>query len=82
MFFIILHLFDNQFIVEKCILKKYKIKIIINNDLNNYEFVNLMIAQKICETLNCVLIKLIKYKTTKNYDKKKILLSFILFILK
>ena len=66
-----LNLFDNNFTIVKCILKnKYEIKIMIDNDSNNYEFIDFVIAYEICEILKCVFVKLIKYRMTKDYDEK------------
>ena len=48
--FMNLNLFDSSFITVKYILKnKYEIKIMIDNNLNNYEFINFVIAYKIYE---------------------------------
>ena len=45
MSFMNFNLFDNNFTIMKCILKdKYKIKIIIDNDSDNYELINFIIA--------------------------------------
>ena len=83
MSFIDLKLFDNKSIIEKCILKnKYEIKIMIDNNSNEYEFVNFVIAHEICEILKCVFVKLMKYKIVKKYDKKKIQSSRTSFISK
>ena len=78
--FMNLNLFDNNFTIVKYILKnKYKIKIIINNDLNNYEFINFMIAHEIYEIFECVFVKLMKYCMTKKYDEKTN--SFIIYVI-
>ena len=71
MLFMNLNLFDNNFTIMKCILKnKYEIKIMIDNNLDNYKFINFVIAYEICEILECVFVKLIKYCITENYDKR------------
>ena len=71
MSFINLNLFDNNSTIVKCILEdKYEIKIIIDNDSDEYEFINFVIAYEICEILECVFVKLMKYRMTKNYNEK------------
>ena len=35
-----------------------------------YEFINFVIAHEICEIFECVFVKLMKYRMTKNYDEK------------
>ena len=61
-----LNLFDNNFTIVKYILKdKYEIKIMINNNSNDYEFINFVIVYEICEILKCVFVKLMKYRMIK-----------------
>ena len=55
----------------KCILKnKYEIKIMINNNSDDYKFINFVIAYEICEIFECVFVKVMKYRITKNIMKK------------
>ena len=80
MSFMNLSLFDSNFTIVKCILKdKYKIKIMIDNDSNEYEFINFVIAYEICETFECIFVKLVKYRMTKNYDERTN--SFIIHVI-
>ena len=41
-----------------------------NNNSNNYEFIDFVIAHKICETFECAFVELMKYCMTKNYDER------------
>ena len=78
--FMNLNLFDSNFTIMKCILKnKYEIKIIIDNNLDDYEFINFVIAYEICEIFECVFVKLMKYRVTKKYDEKTN--SFIIHVI-
>jgi hypothetical protein len=46
--------FDDTLIIIDCILNlenEYKIEIIINNDCINYFFIDIVIAQKVCDSL-------------------------------
>ena len=42
----------------------------INNNWNNYESINFVIAYETCEIFECVFVKLIKYHITKHYNEK------------
>ena len=69
--FMNLNLFDSNFTTVKYILKnKYEIKIMIDNDSDEYEFINFVITYEICEIFECVFVKLMKYRIIKNYDEK------------
>ena len=78
--FINLNLFDNNFTIVKCSLEdKYEIKIKIDNNLNDYEFINFVIAHEIFKIFECVFVKSMKYRVTKKYDKKTN--SFIIYVI-
>jgi hypothetical protein len=67
-------LFDNESIIVECILKlesEYIIKAMIDNDCINYSFIDIDIAQQICEALEISLLKLNKLREVKNYDEKR-----------
>ena len=67
--FMNLNLFDSNSTIVKCILEnKYEIKIMIDSDSDDYEFIDFVIAYEVCETLECVSVELIKYRMTKKYD--------------
>ena len=69
--FVDLRLFDSQSVIEECILEdKYKITAMLNTGSDDYEFINLVIAQKACETLKIEPVELIKYRIAKKYDDK------------
>ena len=69
--FMNLNLFNSNFTIVKCILKnRYKIKIMIDNDSDDYEFINFVIAYEICEILECAFVKLMKYCMIKKYNEK------------
>ena len=71
MSFMNLNLFDSNSTIVKCTLEdKYEIKIMIDNDSDDYEFIDFVIAYEICETLECASVKLIKYRMTKKYDER------------
>jgi hypothetical protein len=68
------NLFDDKSIIVECILKldnEYIIKIMINNDHINYSFIDIDIAQRVCEALKINLLKLNKFREMKKYDEKK-----------
>ncbi len=68
------NLFDETLIIENCILKneiKFHIKIMIDNDVIDYEFINHAAAHEICERLNISLVELMKPRYVKKYDDKK-----------
>jgi hypothetical protein len=68
------NLFDDKLIIVKCILKldsEYIIKAMINNDCIDYSFINIDIAQQVCEALKISLLKLNKSREVKNYDERR-----------
>jgi hypothetical protein len=70
------NLFDDVSIIVDCILNlhndnEYKIKAMINNDCINYSFIDIVIAQKVCDSLRINFLKLNKLRRMKNYDERK-----------
>jgi hypothetical protein len=66
--------FNDKSIIVKCILKldnEYIIKAMIDNDCTDYSFIDIDIAQKVCDSLNINLLKLNKSREVKNYDERK-----------
>jgi hypothetical protein len=66
--------FDDKSIIVECILKldnKYIIKTMIDNDCINYSFIDIDIAQKVCDSLSINSLKLNKSREMKNYDERK-----------
>ncbi len=43
----------------------------INNDCTDYSFIDIDIAQQVCEALEISLLKLNKFREVKNYDEKR-----------
>jgi NMD protein affecting ribosome stability and mRNA decay len=67
-------LFDDKSIIVECILKldnEYIIKAIMNNDCIDYSFIDIDIAQKVCDSLSINFLKLNKSREVKNYDERK-----------
>jgi hypothetical protein len=67
-------LFDDKSIIVECTLEldnEYIIKVMINNDCINYSFIDIDIAQQVCEALEINLLKLNKSREMKNYDERK-----------
>jgi hypothetical protein len=66
--------FDDTSIIVDCILNlenEYKIKTMIDNDCIDYSFIDIVIAQKICDLLRISSLKLNKSREVKNYDERK-----------
>jgi hypothetical protein len=66
--------FDDTSIIVNYILNlenEYKIKVMIDNDCIDYSFINIVIAQKVCDSLRINSLKLNKSREMKNYDEKK-----------
>jgi hypothetical protein len=66
--------FDDTSIIVDCTLNledKYKIKAMIDNDCIDYFFIDIVIAQKVCDSLRITLLKLNKFREVKNYDERK-----------
>jgi hypothetical protein len=67
-------LFDDKSVIVECILEldsEYIIKAMINNDCIDYSFIDIDIAQQVCETLEISLLKLNKLREVKNYDERR-----------
>jgi hypothetical protein len=67
-------LFDDKLIIVKCTLKvdnEYIIKAMINNDCTDYSFIDIDIAQQVCEALKISFLKLNKSREVKNYEKRR-----------
>ncbi len=66
--------FDDTSIIVDCILDfedEYKIKAMIDNDCIDYFFINIVIAQKVCDSLKITFLKLNKFREVKNYDERR-----------
>jgi hypothetical protein len=68
--------FDDASIIVDCTLdlhndNKYKIKAMINNNCIDYSFIDIVIAQKVCDSLKINFLKLNKFREVKNYDEKR-----------
>jgi hypothetical protein len=50
---------------------KYIIKTMIDNDCINFSFINIDIAQQVCDSLNINFLKLNKFREVKNYDERR-----------
>jgi NMD protein affecting ribosome stability and mRNA decay len=67
-------LFDDKSIIVEYILKldnEYIIKAMINNDCIDYSFIDIDIAQQVCEALRISFLKLNKFHEVKNYDERR-----------
>jgi hypothetical protein len=67
-------LFDDKSIIVECTLKldnEYIIKAMINNDCTDYSFIDIDIAQQVCEALEISLLKLNKSREVKNYNERR-----------
>jgi hypothetical protein len=67
-------LFDDKSIIVECILKldsEYIIKAMVDNDCIDYSFIDIDIAQQVCEALEISLLKLNKFREVKNYDERR-----------
>ncbi len=66
--------FDNKSIIVECTLElnnEYIIKAMIDNDCIDYSFIDIDIAQQVCDSLNINLLKLNKFREVKDYDERK-----------
>ena len=66
--------FDDKSVVEDCILdikRRYNIKTMIDNDCIDYSFINIIVAQKICDALDIASLALNKFKRVKEYDDRR-----------
>ncbi len=43
----------------------------IDNDCINFSFINIDIAQQVCDSLNINFLKLNKFREVKNYDERR-----------
>jgi hypothetical protein len=70
------NLFDKKSIIVDCTLNlynnsEYKIKAMINNDCIDYSFIDIVIAQKVCDSLKINSLKLNKFREMKDYDERR-----------
>jgi hypothetical protein len=70
------NLFDDALIIVDCTLdlhndSEYKIKAMIDNDCIDYSFIDIVIAQKVCDSLKISSLKLNKLREVKNYDERR-----------
>jgi hypothetical protein len=68
--------FDDASIIVDCILNfyndsEYKIKAMIDNDCIDYLFIDIVIAQKVCDSLEISSLKLNKSREVKDYDERR-----------
>jgi hypothetical protein len=68
--------FDDALIIVDCTLNlhndnEYKIRVMINNDCIDYSFIDIVIAQKVCDSLEISLLKLNKLREVKDYDERR-----------
>jgi hypothetical protein len=67
-------LLNDASIIVDCILDledEYKIKAMFDNDCFNYFFIDIVIAQKVCDSLRITLLKLNKSREVKSYDERR-----------
>ncbi len=67
-------LFDDKSVIVECILEldsEYIIRAMIDNDCTDYSFIDIDIAQKVCDSLNISSLKLNKSREMKSYDERK-----------
>jgi hypothetical protein len=69
-------LFDDASIIVDCTLdlhndSEYKIKAMIDNDCIDYSFIDIVIAQKVCDSLKINSLRLNKFREVKNYDERR-----------
>jgi hypothetical protein len=67
-------LFDDKSVIVECILEldsEYIIRAMIDNDCTDYSFIDIDIAQKVCDSLSINLLKLNKSREVKNYDERR-----------
>jgi hypothetical protein len=66
--------FDDTSIIVDCTLDledEYKIKAMIDNNCIDYFFIDIVIAQKVCDSLRITLLKLNKSREVKSYDERR-----------
>jgi hypothetical protein len=69
-------LFDDASIIVDCTLdlhndSEYKIRAMIDNDCIDYSFIDIVIAQKVCDSLEINSLKLNKPRGVKDYDERR-----------
>jgi hypothetical protein len=67
-------LFDDKSVIVECTLEldsEYIIKAMIDNDCIDYSFIDIDIAQQVCEALEISFLKLNKFREVKNYDERR-----------
>jgi hypothetical protein len=67
------NLFDDKSVIVDCILDlkdEYKIKAMIDNDCIDYFFIDIVIAQDVCDSLRISSLKLNKSREMKNYNER------------
>jgi hypothetical protein len=69
-------LFDDASIIVDCTLdlynnNEYKIRAMIDNDCIDYSFINIVNAQKVCDSLRISFLKLNKSREVKDYDERR-----------
>jgi hypothetical protein len=70
------NLFDDVSIIVDCTLdlhndSEYKIRAMIDNDCIDYSFIDIVIAQKVCDSLRISSLKLNKSREVKDYDERR-----------
>jgi hypothetical protein len=68
------NLFDDTSIIVDCILdleNECKSKAMIDNDCIDYFFIDIVIAQKVCDSLRIISLKLNKFREMKIYDERR-----------
>jgi hypothetical protein len=68
------NLFDDTSVIVDCILDledEYKTKAMIDNDCIDYFFIDIVIAQKVCDSLKISSLKLNKSREVKDYDERR-----------
>ncbi len=66
--------FNDKSVIVECILEldnEYIIKAMIDIDCTDYSFIDIDIAQKVCDSLSISSLKLNKSREVKNYDERK-----------
>ncbi len=68
--------FDDASIIVDCTLNlhndsEYKIRAMIDNNCIDYSFIDIVIAQKVCDSLEINSFKLNKSREVKNYDERR-----------
>jgi hypothetical protein len=66
--------FNDKSVIVKCILEldnEYIIKAIIDNDCTDYSFIDIDVAQRVCEVLEISFLYMNKSCEVKKYDEKR-----------